>query len=85
MSRSAKGTNRASGRPSRQENISAPRLMMAELRPPPVRHQLPPSMGWGGFACAEGTFFPFGDTENVKEKCHKQLFLQEKEEVEDCS
>lgn len=37
--------------------------------------------GGGAAACAVGTFFSFGDAENVKKKCHKQLFLQEWEEV----
>lgn len=85
MSRSAKGTNRERGQPSRQENISAPRLMMADLRPP-CAPLTPSSRGVGAAACAEGTFFfSFGDAENVKKKGHKQLFLQEWEEVRLCS
>lgn len=66
MSRSAKGTNRERGRPSRQENISAPRLMMAELRPP-CAPLTPSSRGAGAAACAQGTFLFFIP------KCRKTL------------
>lgn len=65
MARSAKGTNRERGRPSRQENISAPRLMMAELRPPRAP-LLPPPEGRGRLRVLRGLFFHLETQKTLK-------------------